>query len=275
MFRVTTRPYYLLFEAFEALGQRLYGSEWTRNEFVAVGLETVEQAKAELARYQEIDERTTAQLDELSAESLRTTNAERIKAIESAKAGAQAERATIHSNYWMPGWREGRIASARTYERRETTETMLIDAIKANKFPVVARHGNTQRNLEPWLWQDKYFGYDLEISAVRVPSGWGKRFQSARIPEGPFEAWLSTVVPLTPAGESALSPEEQCERYFAGEVAKGPKQMSRDQYIAQARKLIPNLSYRAARRTWDSRVVPDEWKKHGAPSRKNRSAAEK
>lgn len=275
---MVTRPYYLLSEAFECLGRHLYGPEWTSNEITAVQRKSPDETAAEIAGLRRSVAEIDTKLEQLAAEGKTLLTSERVAAIKAEKDALTTERLKTvehHPGFWVPGWAEDLRRDAQTYQRKTVTETMLIEAIKAGKFRVEG----VRQMLDPWVWKDRVICHHLELSVVLGPRSWGThamRFQPVRILEDGFDAWLKTVQPIvsTPAAESTLSPEEQCEQLFGEEVAKGIKRMTRDQYIVDAMNRIPGLSDRAARRAW-SRIAKGIFKQRGAPKRENRSTRRK
>lgn len=271
---MVSRPYYLLFEAFETLGRHLYGGEWTNNEITAARNKSPDEVEREirqfLATVSDIDKR----LEQLTAESKKLLTRERTAEIEAEKNELGVKRlkaVSKHPDFWAPDWAERLVGSARTYQRKVLTETALIEAIKAGKFRVES----LRQMLDPWVWKDRVVYHNLELSLVLGPRSWGdkaNRFQLVRIPQKEFDEWLKSVRPINPDALRAMqSPEDLCKEFLAGEVAKygSNKPMKRDAFFERAASTISGLKKQTFLRAWHA-VVPESWRDAGTLRKTNR-----
>jgi hypothetical protein len=78
----------------------------------------------------------------------------------------------------------------------------------------------------------------------------------------PPKFWFGKSERLTPAAAAA-----RCKRWLQALARRGPKPCSKPELQATAISLFPGLSARAFERVWE--VVPDEWRRAGAPSKRS------
>jgi hypothetical protein len=262
------RNRYLLSEAFELIGRRLFDDEWKANELQAMPCPSPDELRADHEHWKkardEIDGEIEKVRDQIRKRLLSETEAARLnKQIEELQTKRHDIAVRLLSH---PEPTDTHVHSYEAYQRRRTAERTLVDAIKSGKFPVWGR----QMAIETYLWGEPHFHYDIELSIVRVPRTFSsKRHQAARIDELAFDSWLATLKPLTASAMPPKSPEDRCALFLRTEVAEGEKRMTRDEYREYAMNEFPGLTGEGFRRVWDA-VVPESWKQAGRPPAKNR-----
>ena len=259
------RKDYLLNEALELVGMRLYHHDWTGQELFARKiaspvclLEQREPLEAAIAAEQRL-------IDELGKEESRTVDAARILEIKTERSNAFARRSDAYQNLdRLPDSSdESYLKQYETFERRKLAEKCLIDALGRGKIEAYIL-GSMVVPSELWRGQ-RGFAYDLILSAVCMPRQYsGQRRGSVRIRKTQFDPWLSLVLPDDAADRADFSPEDRCRAFLIEAIRSGPKTKTRDAYREEAIGAIPGLSQRAFLQAW-AEMVPLHWKKQGRP----------
>lgn len=259
------RKDYLLNEALDLIGQRLYGHRWTGQELFARKVDPPELVKARRAPIETAVETEQELIEGLAAEQKRTVDAARMEAIETELSGAFARRAKAYQELErIPDPSDqAYLARHKSYERRHSAERHLIEALADGDIESYVL-GSMDVPSELWHGQNG-FGYDLALSAVCMPRQYsGARRGSVRIREAQFDEWLRAVLPVDATDRADILPEDRCRAFLIEAVRSGQKTKSRDGYKTEAMALIPGLSERAFLHAW-AEIVPPDWKRRGRP----------
>jgi hypothetical protein len=256
--------YYVLREAYDRLGHRLYGDQWTGEEINETRLEPPGVIEAIRAP---IEARLVAIVEELKSEEEQLGKSPDAQVVARSKAKIEAlfrERETLtrqlqHIYEPNDSYRERYAA----HQRRANTEAILVDALGKEK--VQAIYGSNTI-LPGFAWRgERGFRYSLECSIAIVP-----RHVNA-IRRGPvfvkassFADWLRTVAPEAPAGAAQRAIRECCTQFLLEKTKEtnGQQIKSRDEYFEEARTEIPGLSREEFLRVWGN-TVPESWRGRG------------
>lgn len=264
------RKDYLLNEALELVGMRLYHHDWTGQELFARKIASPTRLLEQRAPLEAAIAAEQHLIDELGKEESRIIDAARIFEIKAERSDAFARRSDAYENLdRLPDSSdESYLKQYETFERRKLAEKCLIEALGRGKIEAYTLKGMAIP-CELWLGQ-KGFAFDLALSAVCMPKNYsGQRRDSIRIPEVQFDDWLRTVLPDDAHDRPDISPEDRCRAFLISAVRSGLKAKTRDSYQEEAMASIPGLSKRAFLQAW-AEVVPPHWKKQGRPrSQKN------
>lgn len=258
------RKDYLLSEAFELIGQRLFGADWNGNELTAFAVPSPEQMQADreplLAALQAIE----SELLGVGGEIERTTNEAKMGEFTRRRESLFERRIEIanqllsrpepsDTNRWLYG----------NFQRKQRVESTLLDALRHGQ---IKAHDGRNCPIDNLLWRGHpHFGFSIELSVVRMPRNLSsKRFQPARISEPEFDEWLLTLAPLTASAEQSLPPIEQCRRLIHrwANSNGGMQERSKEEYRAEAMAMIPKLTKRAFESAW-AQAAPNDWKRLG------------
>jgi hypothetical protein len=256
------RKDYLLSEAFELIGRRLFADDWNGNEWTITRAKSPEQLRDDRAPNVEKLAHFEANLKEIEDGIRRTTNATAIARLKRKRAAAFERRNKVgQALLSLPEPTEFHEWQYATYLRRQKAEELLVDSLRRGVFKAHNGRGYVIDNV---LWNGHPgFVYSIELSAVRLPRALSsKRFEAARIPEGEFDRWLETLPPLTESAEAALPPIERCRSYLKRQVEAGPQAKSKAEYLAEAQSLIPKLTEVDFESVWKE-GASDEWKQPG------------
>ncbi|MFC1672651.1 hypothetical protein ACFL12_00725 [Pseudomonadota bacterium] len=259
---------YTLFDAFNFLGIHLYGPVWTGYE---VRREREEDPTPTLDARAPLEEKAEHLASQLSDKYNEQKIVEGRKEIRRVNNEIDNIRREMNENYQQLN-NEGDVQSYQVtdYEawvRFEKAEGKLLKALCNDELRVVCLSGLVVK-ADLWAEMPKGFGYDLEHSLVFLPSRESsKQMDSGIIRKQQFEDWLANVIPENDEALAEVSPLVHCRSYLKGEVATGVKQMSRDEYMDDARKKIDGLSERQFRQAW-TEIVPDTWKARGRRKKK-------
>lgn len=257
---------YLLLEAFDLLGQHLYGSEWAGTEPWArpSPLEEVRRQKERLRDQLRTLRTEVAALEEDSRDAIDRAEAERISEALDAKRKAQ-ERAEEERRS-LPDLTGAYAADQAAYERRQKTEESLLAALREGAIQL--RFGTDQVVHWPSWREHPDFSISFELSLARAPRALSSRRRAPLFVERQqFTDWLQDLLPLTAPAYSTVTPEQRCVAFLKEEIARG-RTMTKPRYRATAMQKIPGLSERAFNRVW-ANTVPRTWSRSGrrkAPS---------
>jgi phosphoglycerate-specific signal transduction histidine kinase len=249
------RKQYLLYEAFELTGRRLFGNDWNGYELGKSPVPSPEELARARLPYLEAYQQIEAELSDIDKQVARSLSASEIEELNERRIAAQdrLQQATSALNS-HPEPTESTAWLYETYQRKVVTETTLIEAIKRGTITVNNGRNWTINNL---LWSHPHFGYDIELSVVRLPRFSGmRRFQPAWLEERQFDSWLLTLEPLTESARTLLSRLDQCRLFLDQQVAAGGQAKSKKAYLAEAQDKIKGLTAVDFNEAWKDRV-PD------------------
>lgn len=260
------RKDYCLLEAFEALGEWLYGDEWTGNELKREWHHVTD--PEELAAKRAPYEAELAEIDE-EHDRLRKAKSKTVKKKEVDEYAARLEellarRAEITHFLWEnPAPEKGVAEDWEEWHRRVKTEGVLISGLAAGDLMAVS---TSNLIVENYLWKERDgFRYYIDLSMVVLPQrSSSQKRHNVRIPEGDFDKWLRTVTPVNSHELRKLSREDRCKIFLKEKVLAGPKEKLRDEYFDDACELIPSLAYNEFRRAW-AESTPRLWRRAGRP----------
>lgn len=259
------RKDYLLNEAFDLIGQRLYSRDWTGRELFARKTASPDEVRAQRTPFEAEVETAQRIIERLREEQGRITNTRRLVEIEAEMKDASERRsdAYFQLQHLPDPTDDSYLSDHRAFLRRVNAEQTLIAALGRGDIEVWLLGGSGVPK-EFWHGQNG-FAYDLTLSAVCMPRHRsGQRRGSARIREAQFDDWLRTVLPDDAANRTDIRPEDRCRAFLIEAVRSGPKTKSRDTYKEEAMTSIPGLSERAFLQAW-AEIAPPHWKRRGRP----------
>ncbi len=255
------RRNYLLTEAFEIIGKRLFSDGWTGYELWARDIKPPGEIKSERAPLKDeiakLDEMETALRDELS----KTVDEERVEEVKTEIGDILTHRAELHSELSKnPEPPDSYYHDYQAFQRRNKAESTLLEALRGGDVKAHCLGGMV---VDEQLWKGKKgFRYYIDLSMVVMPKRYSsRRRNSIRIPEGQFDAWLDVNLPIEKP-ETEYSLEERCKNFLKRESDKGPQRKTKPDYFDEAQTKIPGLSRRAFDRAWVE-STPMEWRKRG------------
>lgn len=260
--------FYFLLEAYDRLGQHLYGEEWDHHEIFKPAMRSPEDIDAERAPLERQYAAAQAEIERCDREIKATLSGSRVEQLKAEKAwqfelrneAAQAlsEKLEIDDRYRQ---------RYRQFERRYRTEETLVAALKNRDLEAVFNAGMV---IEPELWDGRPgFQYWILESLARVPSNFSSRRRApVFLKRDEFDAWLQRVTPINATAPSD-DPESCGRRFLDAAVREGGqrKQYPKGEYRRQAQEACPGLSRRAFDRLWDQ-MVPDSWREGGRIKRR-------
>lgn len=259
------RKDYLLNEAFELIGLRLYGHDWKGQELFARKAISPTEVRQRRAPFDAVIDETKSLGEKLWDERRRTVDANRMKEIEAELAAANRRRTDAYHEleYIADPSDESYLQGYHRYERRCRSEERLIEALGRGDIEAYIPGG---LNIPSEFWAGrKGFAYDLALSAVCMPRNYsGARRGSVRIRESQFDKWVRLVLPDDAADRADISPEDRCRGFLIDAARSGQKMKSREAYKEEARASIPGLSERAFLQAW-AEVAPPHWRRKGRP----------
>lgn len=254
---------YFLFQAYELLGERLFGPEWTGGEYSLRALKVLAPEQLE-ARRQSIETKIADRNRQIASHReriRRSVNAEEIaSAQQNEKREIEARSRLDRSLFDLPRPDDSYRKDFAALQRHLTAENHLIQALR--KSEIVARAGfGMLIPAEKWD-SASGFKFHIELSLVIFPRDFANhRRGSVTFPRPEYEAWLGQQIPVVPDESNPVAPDVQCRNYLRGAVGVG-KTMSRDEYRDEALRRFPGLSERRFRQLW-SEVVPLDFKLPG------------
>jgi hypothetical protein len=261
------RKHYLLSEAFELVGRRLFGRTWTGTEYAQRPTPSPDEIAATREPYETSLTNLSRDLTEIESQIARSLDqavlaqaAERKQRIEEQ---LTLLRTTLHLELSEPN--EAMRDQWETYQRRVAAERTLKDAIREHRFGVDDGRGN---QIHPLVWtDDPRFRCYVELSiAVTAKRSGTPRVQPVRIEEHSFDSWLRTLGPLVAhePPKDELPPVEKARALIRKWVAEsdGVQLKSKAAYMADAQERIKGLSERGFDQAW-AIEAPPSWKKHG------------
>ena len=251
---------YILLEAFDRLGARIYGDQWTGMEPWATSPE------ASLALRQE-RQQASAEVKPVDAE-IKTAQHAFDRAIDNDERNQAS--ATLHKLREqkkplsekldsIPDVSDAYIRDQAAFERRRETEAILRDGLKQGRIRL---QFGPDMILDWRDWREAprsrlYIALSMATVAERLSS---LRRAPVFIDRTEFDAWLREIVPLNPDAQQP-TPEELCAAFLRAEIRK-PKSKRRDEYLDEAMAKFPGLTHRGFKRVWDE-TVPASWKESG------------
>lgn len=257
------RKEYLLIEAFELVGERLFGPQWDGNEAMATPVLSVAEHAARRAAL-------AKQIAELRRQR-RSGSTRKPGVSKPARPQSKAKREKIAATITtlaqrlqlMPeDYRPDATALAR-YERRQATLDTLRLALVNGR--IGARTLEMGYVIPGVLWETTHrTWFHLHYGLIRLPGFQGRqRVQSVRIEERAFDRWLDTLPRTNGAEPQHFTAEELCKRWLRRMADTGDAaNKTRAEVFKEASRLIEDLPYRTFLRQWD-RVMPEAFHKPG------------
>ncbi len=262
---VPFREMYTLSDAVEQIGRRLYGETWTSREYMySDSSKSPDEIASERMPLEEEIKRAEEEIVEIDAEIRKTLNEETIRQLANHRGKLENRAAQLHTSLELYNPLNDTIVAAyNACDRAKVAKDTLIVAILEFKLQV---HDGRGRQLNPFVWSDPRFCYDLGLSIVVNPRSSGEpRRQAARIDKEPFTNWLATLTPRVEAPH-APSPEEKLKEFLRQLIAssKGQKTVKKVEIQRDAIDAIPGVTVRMFNGIW-GQLVPQEWRNAGAP----------
>ena len=264
-----TRDAYLLLEAFDRLGQHLYGEDWTGTEPWARPTDPPnllrEKRKSLGDRILELDavlRDKHSRMHYAADEAERAAIAEEIRPLEQEKAEAERVRADL------PIVTDSYMRDHDGFVRRERAEAELFDALRSGE--IVLRYGTNL--LIPYKDWSTEPGFKLHIClsmATASPKLSGLRRAPVTIDGKVFDQWLSKRLPINLPPDSPQAKEAALADDLRRHINSGDPRMKRPAFLKWA-KAEYKLGARPAGRVWDSIATPD-MKHPGRPRKPEKS----
>lgn len=253
---------FLLLEAFDLLGQHLYGREWIGTEPWAcpTRLEELRAEKRRLRVQLQTLRAEIAALEEEWRDALDGAESEQIGTVLHEK--RQVREQIAEEARSLPDLTGSYGADQEAYERRRKTEETFLSGLRTGAIEL--RFGPDQIIHWPTWRGHPDFLVSFALSLARAPLAISSRRRAPLlVARAQFGAWLEETLPITEEAQQLTSPEQRCVIFLKEEVAKG-KQSTKSAYRTQALGHIDGLQERAFNRVWDA-TVPPEWKRSGRP----------
>jgi len=253
--------HYLLLQAFDLTGRKIFGDEWRGDEAFARDTEDPSSVS---------DERQNVQ-NRIKTLAASTVPHNAILASDADEEEYQASSDALHQINQELGQLKERLATLphltgawladhEAFKRRTDIEAKLFEAFRSGDMDLQVGP-NEIVQWRNWSRQPD-FKVLFSMSCVIVPrSHAGQRRRGpAFIQRVAFNNWLNRFSGAATETHE-LTPEAQLEVWLREKI-KGPKEFSKPVYRAFAIEEIPDLSARAFDRVWDN-VVPENWKRSG------------
>jgi hypothetical protein len=248
---------YVLADAFQALGKRLYGPQWTGQEIWGRKSEdptAVLEARVPFEmQLDEINDLMITKQRERKA-AIKKDEIHRINMDLQAMKNEQGE--IFYKLHEIGEVRNFEVDDHQRWERFSQTEGILLQAFRNEDLGVF---GLSSLFVNSRLWTDwpNDFGCDWELSLVFWPaSESAKRVDAARIDEDQFDKWLDTVIPINSSEVENLTPEQLAFIWFRGEVANYDGRTKRSHFQEMALAEFPGLSINGFGRIWADLATP-------------------
>ena len=274
MSMIALDQYYYLLQAYDALGRRLFGREWTGQDLLQPRIDPPEILAERRAPLEQKLKAIDARDDEGAAAMQRLMSEEERDRLKEEKAALFAERAELQQDLGrLPALNDDYRRSYDAYARSEKAKAMLFGAL--NSGSVKAQAGLGMLIDWPYWSRARRFRCDLDLSLVILPHTFSsRRRDSVLIRKDHFDAWLKTVTPLSPELIAQLEPEALCRAWLR---ELGQKHPDRSPFKKTAMRADAKRDFRVSAnvfdRLWDD-VVPVTWKRAGAPKGARKSAAQ-
>lgn len=260
---------YLLFDAFNRLGDYLYGDEWTKLEAWARPCDPPDLLRRRdsqlVGKLRKID----AELAALSEEHRFARELGEQERLSQLMQPLRIERQRMQVEWdSIPVVTDTYIDDHAAFLRREHTERTLCEAAGESTFGL--RYA-TGPNIDWPTWRGEAgFKLYLNLSMAVVPP----KLSSLRrgpvfVDRVPFDKWLDTLLPLNAPPNSPYVRRAAFVNFFNAEVQKGERRYSRTamQEIAQGEYEIGTREFG---RIW-SEHAPEHWKRAGRIPDKEKS----
>lgn len=256
--------HYLLLQAFDLTGRKVFGAKWRGDEAFARDAEDPSRVSGERQNVQNRIKTLAASTAPHNAILASDADEEEHQAASDALHHINQELGQLKERLaTLPHLTGAWLADHETFKRRMDIEGKLFEAFLSGDLDLqVGPYEIVQwRN---WSRQPD-FKVLFSMSCVIVPRSHAdqRRRGPAFIERVAFNKWLNRFAGAATETHE-LTPEGQLEGWLREKV-KGPKESSKAVYKAQALEEIPELSARAFDRIWDN-VVPENWKRRGRPS---------
>jgi hypothetical protein len=258
----TLRLFYPLLHVFDETGRAMYGQDWTSWEAWARDYgdpdETRLARKGIIAALNELP----AKLAELAQVVVDQSDYEAVNEQGAKYQAIYAERERLkQSLHELPEISDSWIADSEKFQRRCSVENTLREAFQAGELTLL--HGpSTVVEWDKWANSTDFRVY-YGLSMIRAPKN--PHFATRRAPglikRTEFDQWIKQFG-VDPEGEGSLTPSAQCINWLRSEIAKGPKQKTKDAYRIVAMAEIFGLTRREFDRCW-ANETPSDWKASG------------
>lgn len=258
--------YYLLLQAFDLTGRRIFGSEWRGDE--AFARDTEDPSSISHERRITQDRIKTLATSAAPYNAILASDADEEEHQKASDALHYLNRETEQLKErlaTLPHVTGSWLADHGAFKRRRDIEGKLFEAFRSGDLDLQVGP-NEIVQWRNWSRQPD-FKVLFSISCVIVPrSHAGQRRRGpAFIQRVAFNNWLNRFADAA-TGTHEFTPEGQLEVWLRDKVRRfKPKDFSKPVYRDQALEEIPGLSKRAFDRVWDN-VVPDSWKSGGRHS---------
>jgi hypothetical protein len=267
---VPFREMLTLSDAVELVGRRLYDETWSGWEYASQPRKSPEEIASERKPLEEELSAAEAEIREVEAAILKAINANENRRLAARRDKLETRIRQLHTtpNRDHP-LKEILVDAYTAHVRCKTATETFLEAINGFKLKV---HNGRGQELNRAVWTHPKFRYYLDLSIVINPRSSGEpRRQAARINRDEFDNWLATLKPIVEA-KHERSAEERLTEFLRQKIAgagDGPHE-NKDQLREQALAQIPGARDRMFDRVW-SNIVPEEWRKAGAPPKARRS----
>lgn len=253
--------HYLLLQAFDRTGRKVFGGEWRGDEAFARDTEDPSGVSGERRNIQDRIKTLAASAEPHNAILASDADEEEHQAASDALHHINQELGQLKERLaTLPHVTGSWLADHKAFKRRTDIESKLFEAFRSGDLDLQVGP-NEIVQWRNWSRQPD-FKVLFSISCVIVPrSHAGQRRRGpAFIQLAAFDKWLGRFAGAA-TGTEELTPEAQLEVWLRNKI-KQPKKLSKADYKAQAREEIPDLTERAFHRVW-SNTVPKSWKQGG------------
>ncbi len=198
------RNLYLLSEAFELVGRRLFGTEWNGTEYGMRSCPSPEDMWRARAPHVEALQRIESELAEIDGRIKHTLKEAEIRELVERRRVAFERRSEVNQQLFSFPEPTDTIAWAyASHQRKLKAEATLISAIKEGKIPVQNGRGSV---IDSLLWRGHpNFHYCIELSVVRVPSSFSSIKVQPAQPAGKTKQRKHTSARHRPTSLASLS----------------------------------------------------------------------
>ena len=244
---------YTLYDAFNILGMRLYGPEWTGYEVWRERVEDPSPVIQALAPLQDEADQLATQISAKYNEQKEVEGRSEIQRVNFEIDNLRKRQSEVYLQiHQLDDLGSSQVKDYERWVRFENTEGKILKALCNEEFSVVCLFGMVVKS-EFWTEMPEGFSYDFERSLIFWPSNSSSRqMSSGIIRKKQFEEWLETVIPIVPHEGANISIEQRAQSWLKEYVKFWDGKTKRDQIKDLAMSEYPDLAGRAFKRIWDA-----------------------
>ena len=256
MYTKQTRFDYTLYDAFNTLGLRLYGSQWNGYEIWAHRVEdptkTLEAKNLLFAKIEKVGD----QIQECGKERGDVIGKSAISSLNGKIQNLKNSRDELYYEYHqLDDVRDHNVSDSDQWKRFEYSEGIFLQALGKGELSIYCIQDQV---VPPRMWVDfpKGFDFDIQNSLIFWPlEERSKKIGSGRIRQGQFEKWLETVLPIILEEVEKLTPEQHASIYFRDLIPKWDGIQRKPYFKELLMDKFNGLSGNGFVRIWDSHAT--------------------